>query len=65
MQLNLEDDSDSGLSQALRICIELIRRATVFLFYFLIASIIASAVFFFGKIVWGYLAMFLKAMGEF
>ena len=65
MQLNQTDDSRSRFGQTFRGCIELIRRSAVFLFWSAIVSIIASGVFLFGKILWGFLVMFLKAMGEF
>ena len=64
MQLNQSEESGSRLGQAFRICIELIRRGIIFLFWFFVVSIIATGVFLFGGIVWWFLLMLLKASGE-
>ena len=64
MQLNQSEESGSRLGHAFRICIQVVRRVTVFLFWALIVSAITTAIIMFGRIVWCFLLILLKALGE-
>jgi hypothetical protein len=64
MRLNQSEESGSRLGQAVRTYIELMCRGAVFVFWFFVVSIIATGVFLFGRIVWWFLLMLLRALGE-
>ena len=65
MELNLSDNSENRLVRAFRGFIDFIKPVARVLVYALVGSIILYGLFLFGKIVWAFLEMLLKAVGQF
>jgi hypothetical protein len=65
MQLNLSDNSENNLARAFGRLIDFAKSAVSVLGCVLIGSVIIYVLFLFGRIVWAFLEMLLKAFGQF
>ena len=65
MQLNLSDNSKNRFIKAFDELIDFVQPIVSVLGYALIGSIIVCGLFLFGRIVWVFLEMLLKAVGRF
>ena len=65
MQLNPSDNSENNLARAFDRLIDFVKLVASILGRSLFASIILYVLFLFGKIIWAFLEMFLKAFGQF
>ena len=65
MQLNPSDNSENNLARAFDRLIDFAKPVASILGRSLFASIIIYGLFLFGRIVWAFLEMLLKAFGQF
>ena len=65
MQLNPSDNSENNLARAFGRLMDFAKMVVSILGYALISSIIVCCLFLFGRIVWTFLEMLLKAFGQF
>ena len=65
MQLNPSDNSENNLARAFGRLIDFAKPVASILGRSLFASIILYVLFLFGRIVWAFLEMLLKAFGQF